>query len=750
MSDGLHASQIFRWDKESGGSTEPTAELTDVLYSNLAPRWEGLLASDNVINSPARLLPEAEVFKSFGVVSAFVAPVFIDNAFWGFVLFEDRRNERYFDDNSANIMRSAAFMCANTVLRNQLINKIKEDTIILETALNKTYEATLLAEQSNRAKSIFLAQMSHEIRTPINAILGISEINLQGRQPTANAQEGFGKIYEAGSLLLKIINDVLDFSKIEAGKLEIVLKKYDIPIFINDTVQINLIRYENKPIEFNLRLDENMPLEVIGDEFRIRQILNNLLSNAYKYTDTGKVSLFVTFEKGQDEETVILIFKVKDTGQGMNSDQINRLFLEYERFNMETNYSISGTGLGMSITKRLIDLMNGEIIVKSEAGKGSEFTVRIPQKKCNSLVCGAEVANNLQNFNYRGTTLTKSEELIHEFMPHNKVLVVDDVESNLYVAKGLLTPYGLHIETARNGIEAIEKVKINGEYDVIFMDHMMPKMNGLEATKKIREMGYARPIVALTANVVSGQEEKYLLNGFDGFIAKPIDSRELDLILTHFIRDQGPLSSLQPLENEETEQQVIPIISPSASPVKQQKKTDEIYKYFIIDAENTLKTLIDYNSRLCNLSYEEAEMYIVTIHGIKSALANIGKKALSEIALKLEKAGQNRDFAVMTNETPAFIDSLQLLIDKLKSAEPDSDTENISNDINFLQKKLNEIIKASEEIDKKTAKAALTELSEKNWKSEINDMIEEISVNLLRGDFKKVISTAKKASDNIS
>ncbi|MCL2805830.1 MAG: hypothetical protein FWD26_07820 [Treponema sp.] len=291
MPDGLHVSQIFRWDKTSGGTTEPTAILKNVSYADMSPRWEKILAAGDIINSPARLLPEAGVLKSFGVISAFVAPIFIDNVFWGFVLFEDRHNERYFDSNCADILRSAAFMCANAVIRNQLLIEL--------------VTAKKLAEQSNRAKGIFLAQMSHEIRTPINAILGISEIHLQNKNPHINAEEGFRKIYESGSLLMKIINDVLDFSKIEAGKLEVVCEKYDVPVFISDTMQINRLRYESKPIDFKLELDDKMPLKLIGDELRIRQVFNNLLSNAFKYTDTGEVKLSINFEPGNDDETIV-------------------------------------------------------------------------------------------------------------------------------------------------------------------------------------------------------------------------------------------------------------------------------------------------------------------------------------------------------------------------------------------------------------------------------------------------------------
>jgi len=519
-----------------------------------------------------------------------------------------------------------------------------------------------LAVQGNKAKSFFLAQMSHEIRTPINAILGISEIFIQDKNSlneifTGGAKEGFSKIYESGSLLTNIINDILDFSKIEAGKLEIIPKEYDIPIFINDTVQLNRIRYEGKPIEFNLLMDENMPQEAIGDEIRIRQILNNILSNAFKYTDTGKIELSISFEPG-DSETIIFIFKVSDTGQGMNKDQLNRIFNEYERFNMETNQGINGTGLGMNITKRLVELMNGEIIIDSIVDKGSVFTVRIPHKKCTSLVCGKNVAESLQNFSFRNTSLTKNEKIIHEYMPDKKVLIVDDVESNLFVAKGLMLPYGLKIETAGNGFEAVEKIKNGNSYDIIFMDHMMPKLNGIDAVKILRDMGYIQPIVALTANAISGQEEVFLSNGFNDFLSKPIDSRELDLILIHFIRDKKIFSAKQKSDTNKKPQHI------SAG-----NNITKVEEYFAMDVKNTLNVLNELIPKLHDLNDEELELYIITVHGMKSALLNIGENKLADEALKLEQAGDKRDFAVITNETPAFIDELQSLLNIIKYLE---------------------------------------------------------------------------------
>ncbi|MCL2765697.1 MAG: response regulator [Treponema sp.] len=492
-------------------------------------------------------------------------------------------------------------------------------------------------------------------------------------------------MYESGSLLTNIINDILDFSKIEAGKLEIIPKKYDVPIFINDTVQLNRIRYENKPIDFILQLDKNIPAEAIGDELRIRQILNNLISNAFKYTERGKVRFSFSIESPSEasrasssespseasrespseasrespSEDLIFIFKVSDTGQGMNEDQLNRLFNEYERFNMDINQGITGTGLGMNITKRLIGLMDGEIIAESDVGIGSLFTVRIPQKKCDSIICSKEIIESLQNFNFRAASLQKNEQIIHEYMPDNKVLIVDDIESNLFVAKGLMLPYGLKIETAGNGLEAVEKIKNGNFYDIIFMDYMMPKMNGIDAVKIIRDMGYIHPIVALTANAIHGQKEVFLSNGFNDFISKPIDSRELDLLLLHFIRDKNVFSAKQKYDAKEELQHN-----------SARDKITEVEKYFALDAKNTINVLNELTPKLQgvnprvnpNLNDEELELYVITVHGIKSALANISENKLSDDALKLEQAGNNRNFAVIVNETPAFIDALQSLL----------------------------------------------------------------------------------------
>ena len=392
-----------------------------------------------------------------------------------------------------------------------------------------------LAEQANRAKGLFLAHMSHEIRTPLNVILGISEIQLQKKDSSSEASEACSMVYNAGNLLLKIIDDILDFSKIEAGKLEINPQAYEVPGLINDVTQLIRFRYNEKPIEFKVKTNENLLLELIGDVHRIKQILNNLLSNAYKYTEAGEVELSVLAEPGQDG-IADLTLRVSDTGQGMTEDQTEAIFDEYTRFNMQLNQGIAGTGLGMPITKRLVDMMGGEISIESTVGKGTTFTVYLPQKLSGLEICGKDVIKDLQNLRAGDLSAWEKPKMAYQPMPHGKVLVVDDLGTNLYVAKGLLLPYGLTVDTVESGYEAIEKIKNGRQYDIIFMDHMMPKMGGMEAAKTLRDMGYARPIIAMTANAVVGQEELFLANGFDGFISKPIDIRKLDALLIDFIQ----------------------------------------------------------------------------------------------------------------------------------------------------------------------------------------------------------------------
>jgi len=600
------------------------------------------------------------------------------------------------------------------------------------------------AEAANKAKSEFLSHISHEIRTPMNAILGTAEIQLQKDTNSPEIDEAFNMVYSSGNLLLNIINDILDLSKIEAGKLEIIPAQYDIPSIIYDTVQLNLLRYDSKPIEFDLKIDKDTPLDLLGDELRIKQILNNILSNAFKYTDKGKVELSVSAlcneipGAGTERTPCMLILRITDTGQGMSEGQINKLFDEYTRFNMDTNRTIVGTGLGMHITKRLIDVMNGEISVESELNKGSVFLVRLPQERIGSSVCGAELAEKLRSSRFKNMLKLNRAQIVHEYMPYGSVLIVDDVESNLYVAKGMMLPYGLNIETVSSGFEAIDRIKAGKIYDIIFMDHMMPKMNGLEATKIIREMGYTHPIVALTANAVTGSSVMFLSNGLDGFISKPIDIRELNASLNRLIRDK------QPPEVIEESRQKVKLKLVSGKELNTQI-SNEIIKSVLRDIEKTIAVLEDILPKIKNQDDAEVNLFTINVHSMKSVLLNIGEKELSTDAFKLEQAGDDGRIEEILTDTPPFINLLKLILNKYKT-EKLKEADDVSfDDMVFLKDKLIVIKTACENMKKKDAKTAMDDLRKKTWTQKINRLLDEISVNLLHGEFKEVISAAEKA-----
>jgi CheY-like chemotaxis protein/anti-sigma regulatory factor (Ser/Thr protein kinase) len=593
--------------------------------------------------------------------------------------------------------------------------------------------------------------MSHEIRTPMNAILGIAEIQLLDKTMPQRAEEAFFKIYDSGNLLLNIINDILDFSKIEAGRLEITPVKYDIPSLLNDTMQLNRLRYESKPIDFRLRIDENTPLELIGDELRLKQILNNLLSNAFKYTDKGEIELSVgaEYETTKDnEELVTLVLRVRDTGQGMSSEQLNALFEEYTRFNMDVNRTISGTGLGMSITKRLIDMVDGRISVESSPGKGSVFTVRLPQKRIGREVCGTNLAENLRSYGYQSGTSMRKVQFIREYMPYGSVIVVDDVESNTYVARGMLMPYGLAVETASSGEQVVGRVESGREYDIIFMDHMMPGMDGIEATRLIREMGYTKPIVALTANAIVGQAEVFLSSGFDGFLSKPIDSRELNSCLNEFIRDKQTPEVLEAARKEQE--------TKSKLQTQPDAIDENIVAAFLRDAKNAIKVFEDTMAKKDSLDDEDIRAYTTQVHGMKTALTYISQRDLSAIAAGLEAAGDRKDAPMIISETPSFLDSIRRVVDELKpSAAEEAAAEEAASaalsdeDIAYLKEKLTALHAACKSFNVNTARPVMAELKGRTWPATVSEHIEGISVLLLHSSFKTATAAAETALSEI-
>jgi len=602
--------------------------------------------------------------------------------------------------------------------------------------LIKPLRDTMLAlETASKAKSEFLAKMSHEIRTPMNAILGITEIQLQKDTLAPDMKDVLGRISSSGYSLLEIINDILDLSKIEAKKMKLMPAEYETANLISDSIQLNIIRVGGKSIEIKLRVDKNVPSVLFGDELRIKQILNNLLSNAIKYTEKGEVELVVSAEPTNDKSDckVHLIFIVRDTGQGMKPEHVNKLFDEtYARFNLEANRKVEGTGLGMSIVKNLVNMMNGKISVESEFGKGTTFTVRLLQGDVGSPPIGEELAQDLQNFHFKCKTQTKKSQIVRENMSYGSVLIVDDMETNLYVAKGLMVPYGLKIDTVSSGFDAIEKIKTGNSYDIVFMDQMMPEMDGVKTTKIMREFGYYKPIVALTANAVAGQAEMFLLNGFDAFISKPIDIRELNNILNRFVRDRQPQETLKSARTQKSEEKT-----------EQPTPADEaLLSIFARDAKKSEKILRSIYDRRNDYEKDDINTYIINVHAMKSALANIGENELSKFAGELEQAAREQNISAINSKTSEFLDALQAVI--LKTAPKQEENADIDDeDPAFLREKLLAIQSACKAYDKKTVKKTLSELDKKNWSRKTKETLNKIAEHILHSDFEKAAAVVK-------
>ena len=605
--------------------------------------------------------------------------------------------------------------------------------ILLCVMLYRISKAKIKADLRTQQKSNFLATMSHEIRTPLNAIMGMTEIQMQNTSHPLGTSEAFIKINNSGNLLLSIINDILDLSKIEAGKLELTPTKYEVASLINDIVQLNYIRYESKPIEFKIEVNENIPSTLVGDELRIKQILNNLLSNAFKYTERGVVTLSTDTEcVGRGGAVLVtLIFRVIDTGQGMTPDEISKLFDEYTRFNMEANRTTEGAGLGMTITRNLVELMHGKINVKSTVGEGTSVTVRIPQRTDGigiRGVIGSELAENLRQFKLGNAVQIKKAQVKHEYMPYGRVLIVHDVETNLYVAEGLMAPYGLKIDLATSGFEAMDKIKEGNVYDIVFMDHMMPKLDGIETTKRIREKGYTSPIVALTANALAGQAEMFMKNGFDGFISKPIDIRQLNYTLNSMIRDKQPVEVIEAAHREKAEHD-----KKLGVGVDGQQIDPQLATIFARDAE---KAIVVLENVLGNNFHNESDiqLFVINVHAMKSALANIGESKHSATALRLEQAGREKNINMMASETQKFIDDLRAIIDEIKPKDED-DIEDTEEVLVYLREKLIIIKEACMTYDKKSAKNTLNELRDKTWSHKTRDLLNLIAEHLLHSEF---------------
>ncbi len=425
-------------------------------------------------------------------------------------------------------------------LQNGLYEKKRKQ---LEAKEAELLQMNLRLEKANEAKSIFLARMSHEIRTPINAIIGMDEMLLR-ESKDENITDYAVSIENASGTLLSLVNDILDFSKIESGLLEIIPEEYDLFSILSDCYILLEMRAENKGLSLKMKNNPRIPIRLYGDDVRIRQVLTNLLTNAVKYTDSGCITIDVDYREQIPDDPkeqglyIDLIIKVSDTGRGIPAEGIDTLFDTFARIEEKKNRHIEGSGLGLAITKQLVDLMGGEISVESEVGKGSTFTVSLPQK----VITSRPLGDFGEKYKKKGANVTEYKESF--VAPNARLLVTDDVPMNLKVITSLLKKTGIQIDTASSGRDCLRLYEIN-HYDLLLLDHMMPEMDGIEVLNLLKQTEKYKkeqtPVIALTANATLGAEKLYLDNGFNGYLSKPARGAELEAAIIKYL----PVSLLE-------------------------------------------------------------------------------------------------------------------------------------------------------------------------------------------------------------
>ena len=535
--------------------------------------------------------------------------------------------------------------------------------VILMIYNRKLSEAAVQANQANDAKSYFLSTMSHDIRTPMNAILGLNEMVL--RDSHDEAIVGYSEsIRTAGNSLLGLINDILDFSKIEAGRMDIINVDYSFVSLLNDLVNMVQKKAEDKGLAFNIDIDKDIPTILHGDEIRIKQVITNILSNAVKYTKEGSVTFSVGYEKVTDKpESIILKVCVADTGIGIKPEDMGKLFKAFERIEEKRNRSIEGTGLGMTIAQSFLSMMGSHLEVKSEYGKGSEFSFDLEQK----VIKWDPVGNYEEAFKL---SLDERHGYREKFTaPHAKVLVVDDTPVNLTVFTSLLSRTKIQIDTAESGDEAVPKYR-NKHYDVIFLDHMMPNKDGIETLSEMRSLkgtpNDETPIICLTANAISGMREMYINAGFDDYITKPIDPDRLETMLLAYL----PKGKIAP-PDEETDEDDVPIPDfiftiPELDIGSGLRHCGSKRSYML-----TLRTYLDNavkNADEIEKLWNAGDLKNTTIrvHALKSTSRVIGALALGDHAAELEKAGDAEDIEKLEKELPDLLAAYRKLASSLE------------------------------------------------------------------------------------
>jgi len=590
----------------------------------------------------------------------------------------------------ASMFTSLSMVLANISKKNE--RRYKEMNL-------KLFNSEIEVEKAkNSAKTSFMANMSHEIRTPINSIMGLNEMLIrETKEP--KVLEYARNIKSSSNTLLKIVSDILDFSRIESGKMEIINADYELSSVVTDLINMTSPRLKEKNLEFKLNINPDIPHLLNGDEIRVKQCMLNLLTNAVKYTDHGAVTMSMDYEK-KDENTIELVFSVKDTGIGIKQEDVPKLFTVFERLDERRNRTIEGSGLGLNIVSMLLGLMGSELDVKSEYGIGSEFSFRIEQK----VVWWDPIGNFDESYENYMQALEDYKESFHA--PDAHVLIVDDTKMNIIVAVGLLKDTQVKVDTALSAQEMFSMV-CRKHYDVIFLDHRMPNVDGVEAFHLMKalegNLNLDTPVVALTANVVSGARDFYLKEGFSDYLAKPVDSDKIEKMLIKLLppslvhRNVGIMKEKKSSETEDVsfDSSKIPQgLSGIDFDVAIQNCGDEdilliaLKEYY----NNIQKRSDDIENYASKKDYKN---YTIQTHALKSSSKLIGAMELSEQAAYLEKCGDEKNDAEIQAKTPALLSLYRSYKEKLSPLYPQEN--NNKTGVVIEEQKFNEAMSAVKE-----------------------------------------------------
>lgn len=608
----------------------------------------------------------------------------------------------------------------------------------------KLKDETDRAIAASEAKSAFLSNMSHEIRTPINAMLGMNEMILR-ESADSDVLEYSESIKIAGNTLLGIINDILDFSKIESGKIEIFPVDYDLSSVINDLVNMIRIKADDKGLKLNLDFDPHIPKLLFGDEVRVKQVITNILTNAVKYTEKGSVTFSIGYEyTADDPEQIILNVSVKDTGIGIKEEDMGKLFSEFERIEEERNRNIEGTGLGMSITKKLLEMMGTSLNVESTYGVGSRFWFSLRQK-----VAGAEELGDYEA-SFKEMLSERKESKGKFLAPDASVLVIDDNPMNLVVFKSLLKRTNMHIDTAGSGDEGLA-FAADKKYDIIFFDHMMPDKDGIETLHEMQSQtnnpNTDTVKVCLTANAISGAREKYISEGFDDYLTKPIDAGKLEGMLLTYL----PGEKINAIDSED----VLPdgddleaeIVLPKNLKALNEQEFIDVYEGVSLSGDvdayiSLLKifkdTLDDKINEIDNF-YKNGDYknYTIKVHALKSSARLVGAGKLADKAQKLEDAGKEDNTSYINDNHKQFIEELSDIKEPLSAVfdSPSDEDDKPYADDELMNDVFEEINSAASDMDCDRIDAVIAEIKDYRIPDKYTELWNQILDAFARFDY---------------